>query len=63
MSWIVENKEWLFGGIAVAVPIAIIGWLITSKSEKQVQKGGKGSTNIQARGSINFGNMEKNGDE
>ncbi len=27
LDWIVENKEWLFSGVAVAVPLAIIGWL------------------------------------
>ncbi len=26
MEWILENKEWLFSGVAIAIPLAIIGW-------------------------------------
>lgn len=48
IDWIAENKEWLFSGVFVAV----IGWLFISKGKKQVQKGGKGSTNIQVGGNF-----------
>lgn len=54
MDWIIDNQEWLFSGVAIAIPIAIIGWLISSRGSKQVQKGGKGSTNIQVGGSLNI---------
>jgi len=54
LDWLAQNKEWLLSGIAVAVPLAIIGWLIASKRSNQSQKGGKGSTNIQAGGDINI---------
>ena len=48
MDWIWANKEWLFGGIGIAIPIAIIGWWLQSRTgNKQVQKGGDASTNIQ----------------
>jgi len=47
MEWILENKDWLFNGVAIAIPIAIIGWLISSRRKKQVQKGGDNSTKIQ----------------
>lgn len=59
MDWIIENKEWLFSGIAIAIPLAIAGWALSSKSRKQVQKGGKGSTNIQVGGSINIKEKDK----
>jgi hypothetical protein len=55
MDWIIENKDWLFSGVAIAVPLAIIGWFIATRGNKQVQKGGKNSTNIQVGGSLNIG--------
>ena len=60
MDWVLENKDWLFSGIAIAIPIAIIGWLISSKSNRQVQKGGKNSTNIQVGGNLNVHNKKDN---
>lgn len=32
INFIIENKSWLFSGIAVAIPIAIISWYLTRKS-------------------------------
>ena len=48
IKWLVENKEWVFSGIAVAVPIAIVTWLLSRNTNlKQSQKGGDQSINIQ----------------
>jgi len=47
LNWIINNKEWLFSGIAIAIPIAIFGWAFSTRANKQVQKGGDNSTNIQ----------------
>jgi hypothetical protein len=55
MEWIITNKEWLFSGIAIAIPLAIIGWLFSSRGNKQVQKGGDNSTNIQVGGNLKIG--------
>jgi len=55
MEWITENKDWLFSGVAIAIPLAIIGWFISSRRNKQVQKGGENSTNIQVGGNLNIG--------
>lgn len=55
MEWIVENKEWLFSGVAIALPLAIVGWVLSSRKNKQVQKGGDNSTNIQVGGSFKIG--------
>jgi len=55
MEWIAENKDWLFSGVAIALPLAIIGWIISSRKNKQVQKGGDNSTNIQVGGSLKIG--------
>ena len=46
-SFIRTNKEWIFSGIGVAV-ISFIAYLLKTKSPKQHQRGGRGSTNIQA---------------
>jgi hypothetical protein len=50
LDWIIGNKEWLFSGIAIVLPLAILGWFFGSKKNKQVQKSGSNSTNIQVSG-------------
>ena len=55
MEWILANKDWLFSGVAIALPLAIIGWVFSSRKNRQVQKGGDNSTNIQIGGSFKTG--------
>lgn len=55
MEWIIQNKEWLFSGIAIALPLSIVSWVISKRGSKQVQKGGKNSTNIQVGGNFKIG--------
>jgi len=55
MEWIIQNKEWLFSGIAIAIPLALIGWFFSSRGNKQVQKSGDNSTNIQVGGNFKIG--------
>ena len=52
MNWIISNKEWLFGGVAIAIPLAIVSWFFSVKKNKQVQKSGSNSTNIQVGGNV-----------
>ncbi len=33
LAWIMENKEWLFSGVAIAVPLAVIGWLCGTRGK------------------------------
>jgi len=56
IEWIVENRIWLFSGLAVAIPLAIIGWLIARPKNKTVQKqkSGSQSINIQAGRDVNL---------
>ena len=56
IEWIIENKNWLFSGLAVAVPIAIIGWIISRHKKKAVlkQRSGSHSINIQAGKNVNL---------
>ncbi|KDN30098.1 hypothetical protein VFDL14_05025 [Vibrio fortis] len=61
MDWVLQNKEWLFSGAAIAIPVAIAGWLFTSKKNKQVQKGGNNSTNIQIGGNYINGGKKDDG--
>ncbi|WP_139460449.1 hypothetical protein [Aeromonas veronii] len=58
MEWVLENKEWLFSGVAITIPLAIIGWLFSGKINKQVQKGGDNSTNIQVGGDFKIGGKD-----
>ena len=51
-EWIGKNTNWIFDGIGVAIIGGIIGIFAkkkydTYKSTKIIQKGGKGSINIQ----------------
>lgn len=52
MAWVLENKEWLFSGVLVALPLAILGWIFGRRAvtRMQSQRGGRSSTNIQAGG-------------
>lgn len=55
MEWILKNKEWLFSGFAIAIPLSIIGWLFSGRENKQIQKSGDNSTNIQVGGGLKIG--------
>ena len=61
MDWIVANKEWLFSGLLVAIPIALVGWFFARRHlhRSQVQRSGDNSINIQAGGDTNFGSGAK----
>lgn len=51
LEWLLDNKEWLFSGIAIAIPIALVGWWLSTRSN-QNQVSGNNSNNIQAGGNI-----------
>ena len=57
MDWIIANKQWLFEGALVAVPLAILGWVFAKRaiSHLQKQRGGHGSVNIQAGDDVSLG--------
>lgn len=61
MNWIVENKEWLFSGVLIAVPLALLGLFVSNKKSKQVQKSGSNSNNIQVGGDIHIGDKKNDG--
>lgn len=48
MEWIINNKEWLFGGVLVVIPTTIIGWFfLKQRYYSQRINAGKKSINIQ----------------
>jgi hypothetical protein len=56
MNWIINNTEWIFSGIGVAIISFIIGLFLKNKSTKKLtmkQKSGNNSTNIQVGGNCN----------
>lgn len=65
MEYLIENKEWIFGGIGVAaISGAITGvvYLIFGRGRGAsviTQKSGKNSVNIQSHGDVNIKNQEK----
>ncbi|MCE1273400.1 MAG: hypothetical protein LWW75_02605 [Chlorobiales bacterium] len=50
MDWIIQNAEWVFSGIGVAVITGIASLIFKKKgaSSKQSIRSGAGSTNFQA---------------
>jgi hypothetical protein len=62
VDWLVANKEWLFSGALVALPLAAIGWMFGKSAIhlQQKQRGGHGSVNIQAGGTVNLGASRAN---
>lgn len=49
VDWLIQNKEWVFGGVGVAVITGLIALLRrNSNGPSQLQKSGSNSTNVQA---------------
>jgi plastocyanin domain-containing protein len=68
IDWLYANKEWLLSGVGIAIPIAIISWFLMRKSnsQKQIQKSGNNSINIQVGRDLDIGNIkskDKNGEK
>lgn len=55
MDWLARNVEWLFSGVAIAVPLAILGFVSNKKAPRQKQVLGKKSEGYQAGRDINIG--------
>lgn len=61
MQWIVDNVEWLFGGIGVAVLGGIVGLIFKKKDYTQKIESGKKSKNNQAGRDLTI-TSQKDGD-
>ncbi len=54
MEWIIENKEWLFSGVGIALISSLI-WLFRSKKEKsRNQKNSQSVSWVTAGGNVNI---------
>jgi hypothetical protein len=51
LTWIMQNTEWVFGGIGVAA-LGWLGWLFVGRRGGQSQRAGHHSTSIQVGGDI-----------
>lgn len=60
IEYVLENKEWIFSGIGVA----LLSWLIfrNSSGSSMRQKGGDNSTNVQIGGDFKVNSKESNDD-
>ena len=59
LDYLINNKEWIFSGIGVAV----VSWLLfrNSSASNMTQKSGKNSTNIQVGGDLKFNKKDDKG--
>ena len=62
IGWVVENKDWLFSGIGVALAAWLIRRVTRSGSTHQTQTGGDHSTNIQVGGSFSQTDPDRKAD-
>lgn len=51
-DWVTANATWIFSGVGIAVPIALVTWWLSRSQPSQRQRGGSQSTNLQAGGDI-----------
>jgi hypothetical protein len=55
ISFISENRAWLFSGLLAAVVAGVFGLYKNTKTPSQKQTSGKDSTNIQAGQDVHIG--------
>ncbi len=64
VTWVIENKKWLFSGVGVVV-FVWVGRLIFKKasvSSTQTIRSGDSSTNVQAGRDVNIATKKKGND-
>ena len=60
LQFILDNKEWIFSGVGVAIVVAVAGYFFRKKSGiNQSIKSGSNSTNIQAGQDVHINNDRK----
>ncbi len=55
-DWIMQNKTWLFSGVAVSVPIALAGWLLSRKNGGNIEQHthGEKSPTVNTKGDVDI---------
>mgnify|MGYP003411044297 CR=1 FL=1 len=61
LAWIINNKEWFFSGIGVAIVTGIVSLIVKSYNKKMIQRSGKNSLNLQSKSSITINGDINNG--
>jgi hypothetical protein len=62
IDWVVENRQWVFSGIGVAVVVAVSRLIWRHRSEGiQEQSGGDQSMNLQAGRDIHIDSTRRSG--
>ncbi len=55
LDWLIQNKEWVFGGVGVAIITGVVGFLKRSSTGvNQSQHSGSNSTNVQSGRDVNL---------
>jgi len=64
VSWIIDNKDWLFSGAGVVVVLWALRLIFkkTFKSSSQIIRSGNNSTNIQAGRDVKIRTTRKKSD-
>lgn len=64
LSWLVDNKEWVFGGVGVAIVTGLIALFTRRRGNgEQRQTSGANSTNLQSGRDINIGERRSESDD
>ena len=64
LAWVLDNKEWIFGGAGVALVSGVIALLRRRQSGlNQNQTSGANSTNVQAGRDINVNGRTSQSDD
>lgn len=63
-DWLIQNKEWVFGGVGVAAITGLIALLRRkSNGPSQNQRSGSNSTNVQAGRDVGLNKEPSNSDD
>ncbi|EOW9174421.1 hypothetical protein [Vibrio cholerae] len=63
MTWLIENKEWVFSGIGVFIVSIIFAYFFKKYNANNIRqsiKSGKSSNNIQTSGNVTVNIGRKN---
>lgn len=68
VKWVIDNKEWVFSGVGVAIAGFIIGLILKKRVSggeniKMTQKSGRNSFNYQSAGTMNINVPQKKENE
>jgi hypothetical protein len=64
LTWVIDNKEWIFSGVGAVLLSTLIMWLLRQRNGvTQGQSSGANSTNVQAGRDISVGRRKSESDD